>query len=172
MIKLLGAGMVLLSCTGMGFFISEKYKMRIAQLKELRRHMNILYGEIQYGASELPEALKSVASRNHGDITAFFEWASTEASKLEGSRFSSIWKHAIEEKLKDTCLKKEDKQLLQRLGDNLGFLDQKTQLSTMELYIHSLEDNIEEGTKEMKEKVRLYHMLGVLGGIFITIVML
>lgn len=164
--------MVLLSCTGMGFFISEKQKTRIAQLKELRRHMNILYGEIQYGASELPEALGSVASRTDGDISPFFEWTSQEAEKLEGSCFSSIWKNAIEQKLKDTCLKKEDKQLLERLGDNLGFLDQKTQLSNMELYIHNLEECIEEGTKEMKEKVRLYHLLGILGGIFITIVML
>lgn len=78
----------------------------------------------------------------------------------------------MEETLKTTCLRREDKQLLEKLGDNLGFLDQKTQLATINLYIHNLEECIEEGTKEMKEKVRLYHLLGVLGGIFITIVML
>lgn len=164
--------MVLLSCTGMGLFLSEQHKMRIIQLRELRRHMNVLYGEIRYGAAELPEALETTAIRNKGDIAPFFLLTAKKAKELEGHRFSEIWKYAMEETLKTTCLRREDKQLLEKLGDNLGFLDQKTQLATINLYIHNLEECIEEGTKEMKEKVRLYHLLGVLGGIFITIVML
>ena len=53
----------------------------------------------------------------------------------------------------------------------MGFLDQKMQLTTITHYIMGLEAAIEDAEKEVNEKVKLYNMLGILGGIFITIVM-
>ncbi len=172
MIKIVGSIMVLLASTGIGLLAGERKKQRIKQLKELMIHMKVLYGEIEYGRTALPEVMRIVASRNQGDITGFFEKLSTELSGLTGEPFSVIWNRCMETELGETYLDKKDQLLMKGLGENLGFLDQKMQLTTIGHYMMNLESTIEEASAEIKEKVRLYNLLGVLGGIFITIVML
>lgn len=172
MIKILGIIMVLLSSTGLGFLAAEKKKQRIKQLKELRQHMKVLYGEIEYGRTMLPEALAIVASRNKGDLTGFFEGMVKELNRLSGESFSIVWRRVMKETLSLTCLEKKDLLLLENLGENLGFLDQKMQLSTIGQYLMTIEEVIREGSEELKEKVRIYNLLGVLGGIFVVIVMI
>lgn len=172
LIKIVGSIMVLLASTGIGIMAGEKKKRRIKQLKELMVHMKVLYGEIEYGRTALPEVLKIVASRNQGDMTGFFQRVAEELSKLSGESFSVIWNRCMETELAATCLTKKDRLLLEGLGENLGFLDQKMQLTTIGHYMVNLEGAMEEAAAEVREKVRLYNLLGVLGGIFITIVML
>jgi len=171
-IKLLGSLMVLIASTGIGLLAGERKKERRKQLKELLLHMKVLYGEIEYGRTALPEVLEIVASRNQGDMTAFFRTVATELSKMQGESFHTIWKRCMESELTATSLQKKDRILLEGLGENLGFLDQKMQLTTITHYMMSLEAAIEEADNEVKEKVRLYNLLGVLGGIFIMLVML
>ena len=171
MIKWLGSIMVLLASTGIGLLAGEKKKERRNQLKELLLHMKVLYGEIEYGRTALPEVLEIVASRNQGDMTCFFEKVSGELNKMQGDSFYTVWCRCMESELAATSLQKKDRSLLKGLGENLGFLDQKMQLTTITHYIMGLEAAIEDAEKEVNEKVKLYNMLGILGGIFITIVM-
>ncbi len=172
MIKLLGSLMVLLASTGIGFWAGERKKERKKQLKELMLHMKVLYGEIEYGRTALPEVLEIVASRNQGDMTGFFEKVASELEEMQGESFRSIWNRCLESELTATSLQKKDKILLEGLGENLGFLDQKMQLTTITHYMMNLEAAIEEAEIEVKEKVKLYQLLGLLGGVFIMIVML
>ncbi len=172
MIKVLGSLMVILACTGLGVLAGERKKDRRKQLKELLLHTKVLYGEIEYGRTALPEVLEIVAARNQGDMTGFFEKVSEELTKMQGESFSKVWKRCMETELVSTCLDRKDLLLLESLGDNLGFLDQKMQLTTLTHYMMNLEASIEEADNEVKEKVKLYNMLGVLGGLFIMIVML
>ena len=85
--------------------------------------------------------------------------------------FSTIWNRCIKTELSAVSLNKKDKILLEGLGENLGFLDQKMQLTTIGHYMVNLEETMKEATEEVKEKVRLYQTLGVLFGIFVVIVM-
>lgn len=164
--------MVLLSSTAIGFAAGEKKKQRIKELKELMVHMKVLYGEIEYGRTTLPEVMKIVAARNQGDMTGFFQAVSEELSGITGEPFSVIWSRCIQAELSAACLDKKDRVLLEGLGENLGFLDQKMQLTTIGHYMMNLEEAMEEAVGEVKEKVKLYQLLGILGGIFITIVMI
>lgn len=172
MIKLLGSLMVVFACTGLGLMAGERKKDRRKQLKELLLHIKVLYGEIEYGRTALPEVLEIVAERNQGDMTDFFRRVSLELTQMQGETFSKVWKRCMDTELAGTCLDRKDRLLLEGLGDNLGFLDQKMQLTTLTHYMMSLETAIEEAENEVKEKVKLYNLLGLLGGLFIMIVML
>ena len=59
-----------------------------------------------------------------------------------------------------------------RLGENLGYLDKEMQLNTIDLYITQIQGELDDAVDSVKEKVRLYNMLGVMAGIFITIVLI
>ncbi len=164
--------MVLFSTSAIGFKAGEQKKQRVKQLKELMIHMKVLYGEIEYGRTALPEVMDIVAARNKGDITSFFSAVSEELSGMTGEPFSMIWNRCMKTELSATSLNRKDKILLEGLGENLGFLDQKMQLTTIGHYMINLEEAMKEATEEVKEKVRLYQTLGILFGIFVVIVMI
>lgn len=170
--KIIGCILVVLSSAGMGFFFSNEMKCRIEDLKELRKLIVLLRGDIRYGSTPLPEAISIIARRHNGCFQAFFTKVSSKLNELSGVTFSRIWKEAVENDLTDTSLNKKDKSQLIHFGDNLGYLDKDMQMNTLDLYLTQLEDEIQELTKTVKEKAYLYKSLGIMAGVFISIVML
>ena len=57
-------------------------------------------------------------------------------------------------------------------GENLGYLDKEMQLATIDLYLATIETEIEEAVRTVKEKTYLYNSLGVMAGIFLTIILI
>lgn len=170
--KIIGAVLIITSTSAMGFYVSNNLKIRIEDMKELKKDILILRGDIRYGNTPLPEAIGAIARREKGNLSEFFTYLYEEVIKLDGKRFFDIWKMAVKEKLKDTSLNKNDKEHLIKLGENLGYLDKDMQINLIDLYIEQLEAEILEASKVLKEKAHLYNTLGIMAGIFVTIIML
>ncbi len=170
--KLLGSLLVILSSAGMGFYFSNEMKCRIEDLKELRKLIVLLRGDIRYGSTPLPEAISAIARRHEGSFASFFSQVSTKLTQLSGLTFLEIWKEAVEQELSSTSLNKRDKLHLIQFGENLGYLDKDMQMNTLDLFLSQLEEEIQELTKSVKEKAYLYNSLGIMAGIFVSIVML
>jgi stage III sporulation protein AB len=142
------------------------------QLKELKKIVISLRGDIRYAMTPIPEALQVIAGRHEGKFHEFLGRISKELKELGGIPFIEIWKRSIEEELKETALTKKDKAYLGQLGENLGYLDKEMQINTIDLYISQLETEIEDLNNSMKEKTHLYNCLGIMLGIFIAIVII
>ncbi len=171
-IKIIGCLLVIVSSTGMGFFFSSEIKSRIMDLKELKKLIVLLRGDIRYANTPLPEAIHAIARRHEGCYQTFFSNVYQKLSELSGSTFAQIWKEAAEQNLISTSLAKKDKLQLIQFGENLGYLDKDMQMNTLDLYTTQLEDEITELTKNAKEKAYLYNSLGIMAGIFISIIMI
>ncbi|HEX3077522.1 MAG TPA: stage III sporulation protein AB [Lachnospiraceae bacterium] len=171
-IKMLGAILIILSSCGIGFYFSTVLKDRIEDLKELDKIIRILRGDIRYANTPIPEAVEALAYRTEGYYKQFLLTVSDELNKLEGKTLKEIWQKCVDMELKETSLSKKDKMLLTRFGENLGYLDKEMQLNTIDLYITQIQGELDDAIDNVKEKVRLYNMLGVMGGIFITIVLI
>ena len=80
-----------------------------------------------------------------------------------------IWKTAVEMKLSSSRLSKEDREILLRMGDDLGCLDKETQLKTLALTMEQLDEMGKSLRVELPKKMKLYNYLGILTGVFLTI---
>lgn len=172
LLKIIGCMLVVLSSTGMGFFFSNEMKCRIDDLRELRKLILLLRGDIRYGNTPLPEAINAIARRHKGSLAAFFTKISTRLNELSGLTFQEIWKDAVEKELVNTSLSKKDKMQLLSFGENLGYLDKEMQMNTLDLFLSQLDEETKELSKSVKEKAYLYNSLGIMAGIFISIIML
>lgn len=172
LLKIIGSIFIIGSTSLFGYLLGKEKTNRLAQLRDLKKLLYQLRGEIQYGYTPLPEAMGNLGSRSETVFSGFFLDMEEQLKGYEGSSFYSIWKAGVEEKLKNTALNKADKRKLTAFGENLGYLDQDMQIRTIELYIEGLEEEINTESKAQKEKIRLCQLLGVLSGIFVTIVML
>ena len=65
-----------------------------------------------------------------------------------------------------------DMQALQNLGDHLGFLDRETQERTLLLYLEQVDAQLEVLREHRQERCRLYTSLGVMGGLFLAVILI
>ncbi len=156
----------------MGWYFSSELKTRIKDLKELKKLIYLLRGDIRYANTPLPEAVQALSIRHEGKYRQFLSVIADRLHELGGLSFYQIWKEAVDKELNKTSLSTKDRNGLISLGETLGYLDKDMQMNTLDLYISQLEDEIIDLSKNVKEKSYLYSSLGIMGGIFITIIML
>lgn len=170
--KIIGCIMVIGSSSGMGFFFANEMRCRLENLKELRKLISLLRGDIRYASTPLPEAISSITRRHKGIFNQFLNSVSEKLHELSGQTFADVWKDAVNKELLDTSLSKKDKLHLIQFGENLGYLDKEMQMNVIDLYLSQLEEEINENTKTLKEKSYLYNTLGIMAGVFIVIIMI
>lgn len=171
-IKIFGCILILLSTTGIGFYFSNDMKCRMEDLKEWKKLICLLRGDIRYANTPLPEAISQAGKRHEGNFHTFLSTVGVQLQEMAGETLSTIWKTAAEKELLITSLNKKDKVQLIRFGENLGYLDKDMQMNTFELYLAQLDEEITELSKTVKGRAYLYNSLGIMAGIFITIIMI
>src|SRR5690554_5179998 len=122
-LKFLGAFLVISSCSALGFHFSSELKTRIVNLKELKKLLILLRGDIEYANTPLPEAVQALAKKHDGTYKVFLNNISGRLLELKGESFATIWKEGVEKDLLRTSLVKEDYLLLNQLGESIGYLD-------------------------------------------------
>lgn len=170
-IKIIGCILIVCSCSGMGMHFSKELRNRISDLREIKKLIYLLKGDIRYAHTPLPEAVQALSIRHEGKFKNFLTVIARRLQELGGVSFYTIWKEAVEKELNNTSLTNKDLKALSVLGESLGYLDKDMQINTLELYIEQIEAEIHELSRSVKEKSYMYNALGVMGGIFIIIIM-
>ncbi len=172
--KWTGGLLILFAGSGMGVWLAWGYKKRLQTLETLRRMVYCLKGEIVYSHAPLGEAFERIGKREKSVLGELFMQAAERISSRSGETFAKIWEQTIEkmeENGKDFFLEKEDKDKLVSLGGQLGYLDAQMQERTLLLYLEQLEYSISGLRSEIREKCRMSTALGVMGSLFLVIVM-
>lgn len=170
-LRIIGALLVIISCSGLGFFMAAQWNEHLRTVEKLRKMIFLLKGEIVYANSPLTEAFERTGRKAGGEIGVLFESVSERLSGQQGDTFYTVWQEEIDKLPREVCLSKEDKQNLKGLGEHLGYLDMDMQERNILLYLEQLDLTIGYLRKHKQEKSRLYTSLGIMGGLFLTIVM-
>lgn len=92
-------------------------------------------------------------------------------NQLNHKSAKEVIQYCAEKQLKNKGLKKEDFERLYRVGDQLGYLDREMQIKGIEFYIEQQKSACKDAEKEYREKERVYHCLGIIGGLFLVILL-
>lgn len=169
--KVFGAFCIVSGASGFGFWLSVQYRRRLAGLEQLRQMIFLLKGQILYANAALAEALEAVGERSAGALASIFAEAARLLGQQEGEPFAAVWSRAVREQSPD-YFTKTDMQELEALGTQLGFLDRDMQERTLLLYLEQLDLQIGSLRDHRQERCRLYSSLGVMGGLFLTVLLI
>lgn len=170
-IKWIGALCVVCASAGLGISCSNQWKEHLRTAEELRKMIFLLKGEILYAKSPLGEAFERVGKRCQGPLGTFFTEVAGRIEERNGEPFYTIWKNEVDKLGRDCELSGKDKQELSAFGEHLGYLDCDMQERTILLYLEQLDLTIDYLREHLREKSRLYTSLGIMGGLFLAIVM-
>lgn len=171
MLKNAGVFLILLSAAGLGYTKSRELILRERNLRQLLQMIIYLKGSVRCGCASFPEAFKETAGKLSGVYREFLREISARMKNSQGSTLAEIYRRCAEEKLKDLRLSGAEQEFLFSIGGRLGYLDREMQLRQLELCEDEIQRFLEELRKEMPEKKKLYQSLGVLGGIFLAVLL-
>lgn len=168
--RIAGAVCTVAGASGLGFWLAGQYTRRLEELLKLRQMIFLLKGQILYANATLAEAFEEVGSRTEGALSELFKKAASRMRQQEGEMFGDIWQDEVM-----TCgnpvLTKTDMQELAGLGAHLGYMDRDMQERTLLLYLEQLDLTIDGLRQQKQERCRMYSSLGVMGGLFLTILL-
>ncbi|HIT64846.1 MAG TPA: stage III sporulation protein AB [Candidatus Ventrimonas merdavium] len=173
--RLAGAACMVAGSSGLGFWLSGQYRERLRELEQLRQMIFLLKGQILYANATLEEGLEAVGRRTRGALAGLFLQAADRIAQQEGEPFCQIWKEAVgqlEQAGAGHALSRSDLAALAALGEHLGFLDRDMQERTLLLYLEQLDLQIQALREHRQERCRLYSSLGIMGGLFLTILLI
>lgn len=170
--KIIGSILIIIATTGIGIATGRDLKIRLDNLRYIKKLMLMLRGEIKYLKAPLGEAFFNVGNRAKAPFDLFFNHIALEIESLECESFYAIWCKHIDEELNKIKLNKKDSHTLKRVGEHLGYMDKEMQLGMIDLYVEQLEEDIKTSKESMEEKIRVYNCLGITIGIFAVLIML
>lgn len=172
MLKIAGSILIIMATTGIGLTSGRDLKIRLDNLRYIKKLMLMLRGEIKYLKAPLGEAFLNVGKRAKEPFDSFFNKIALEIDSLECDSFYKIWCKYIDEELVKIRLNKRDCLTLKRVGEHLGYMDKEMQLGMIDLYVEQLDEEIKISKESMDEKIRVYNCLGVTVGIFAVLIIL
>ena len=170
--KIVGSILVIAASTGIGLFKGNEMALRVRQMREVKRIFLSLQQEIAYTMVPLAQAFERVADRSAGIFQMWFLEIGRELGKMEGKSVEMIWEECTCVYLKQTLLTAADKQILACQGSYMGQLEVNMQTSAIRLFLEQWEERISDATAQLANKKRMARSMGILGGVFLVILLL
>lgn len=170
--KIIGMIIIMLSTTGYGIVLSRDIKARLKELKELKKIVFLLKGEISFGHTPILEAFDNISRRCGEPFKCIMENLVGYGEKSSKQPFNEIWQQGFGDELHRTHLSKDERERLIAFGEELGLNDVKTQQNAIDNYAMELDMNIETLSKTLPGRVKLYNSMGLMLGIVIAIIMI
>ncbi len=171
MLKLAGSLLIIGTTTLWGMAAAERLREQYEQMRLLQSLLYALRSEILYARSYLEEAFAKIGESAPEPYRGWLLGMSEIMRQKSGVPFCQIWSRGIQESLRESGLEQEEKDKLSEIGKRLGNVDMEAQIRSLDLYLEELKKSMEEKREGMKTRIRLCHCLGVMSGIFLTILL-
>ncbi|WP_281886652.1 stage III sporulation protein SpoIIIAB [Paenibacillus sp. YYML68] len=171
MLKLVGAAMILLAGTLLGFYQASQLARRPRQISDLIRLLQRLETEIVYGFTPLAAALRTSSQTCSTAVGTLFAAAAEALGRSEGRPVQAIWQETMRERWRELSLKQGEQEIMLQLGTTLGLTDRDDQVKHLRLAISQLQGEHERAKDEQQRYERMWKSLGVLMGALVVILM-
>ena len=106
-----------------------------------------------------------------GEYREFLLSTSGAVQKRNGNTFGEIFKDCARELLPLSKVSEEERGCFLSIGERLGYLDREMQVAQLSLLEADMDRCLGSLRRTMKEKKKLYQNMGIMGGIFLAILM-
>lgn len=169
--KIAGIILIVFSGAGLGICKSLELSRREKILEQLGKMILLLKNQIRCTGDTIPDALLEVAGKMSGEYREFLLSTSGAVQKRNGNTFGEIFKDCARELLPLSKVSEEERGCFLSIGERLGYLDREMQVAQLSLLEADMDRCLGYLRRTMKEKKKLYQNMGIMGGIFLAILM-
>lgn len=166
MLKFVGSIFIIVATTGIGFSKSKELQNHLDTLEELKKLFCLLRSELKYTHAPFAEVFSKISTKTS---TPYKEWLLNLSQRLKNKTrgsFWEIWCFSITKDLNKTNLKEDELEELKNVGKNMEYIE------SLDLFIEQLEYRITNTREVYRSKRKLCQSMGIMGGIFLVILLL
>ena len=164
--KWIGSILIIVACSGMGISQSQEMQRHLNELEELKKLFYLLRSELQYTRAPFGEVFEKIARKTKESYSTWLlDLCERLRNKGTGS-FWEIWCQSIEKDLTGSRLKKDELEELKNVGKNLEYME------SLDLFLEQLEYQTKNTRELYRSKRKLCQSMGIMGGIFLVILLL
>ena len=168
MLNLIGAMLILVSGTMLGFHVSDRFAKRTGQIRLMLHALQRLETEIAYGRTPLPAALDKIGRQAAEPVSGLFRHAS-ELMSSDLLTTEDAWRKAVDANWPQTAMKESEKEVLKQLGGSLGASDSADQIKHLRLAMSQLRMEEENAAEDQRKYAKMWRSLGALCGALVVI---
>lgn len=169
-IKLIGAIVLIVATSLIGFSLAADCGRRPKILRELQALMQMFENEISYLSNLLSDAFNRIHSLSNTEASIIFEDAAKQL-EINGVTADVAWEKAVVENCRKLALNSEDKSILINFGRMLGNSDLEGQINNIRLISSQLKLQELKAEEMRKKNEKMYRSLGVMSGLAIAIIL-
>ena len=168
-VKLVGASLIILSGTLLGWIFSFFYTNRVKELENLKTVFAFLENEININHTRLSRSLQLAGRKVKKPISDIFLKAAENLKGEPGREFKDIWGDILETSKNNTNLLEEDLDILLEWGKQVELTSLEGQSNIHQATINKLEINLDNAREIADKKVKLSRYMGTLLSLLIII---
>jgi len=173
--KTFGMILIFLSSSTLGIYLANKIKFQISDLKQIINSLEILKSEINFGISQLADAMQNISSiliKTHGNIFAarLFKNLSIKLNNKTYSSARDAWLDILSSFKNKTYLDQEDILILNSFAEVISNPDKFLQVAKLNLIISQLNTKLIFLNNKYQTEKKLFYNLGFLFGLLIIII--
>ncbi|WP_102707191.1 stage III sporulation protein SpoIIIAB [Terribacillus saccharophilus] len=169
--KWVGAILVLIAATWVGFDLSRRLQQRPKQIRQLISSLQVMEAEILYSQTSIIETSDNLAKQVPQPAAAFFQTLSDKLL-LHPVDLYDCWEETTEAWIDTTALKTSEKDVWLQFGRTLGQHDFEQQQKHIQLAKTHLERELEESEEANQRYGKMIRNLGFLTGLLIVLLLI
>lgn len=162
--KLLGGALLLTAASLLGCCAAGKYTADAVRIRLLRQWLSAVMSALRCALPLISSLLRETALMPQFASLFFLQRAAGQAAA-----FPACWEEAL---AADKSLSSAERGVLETVGQTLGSTDLAGQLAALELCDERLAAMQTEAESRAKQKGGLCRSMGILGGLFLVIILL
>ena len=171
MIRMVGAGLVVLSAGAVGFGYARGVRLQYTQLEGLVWCMDYMKSEISTRLTPLPVLFSMLGGCQQKDVGAFFEEAGRALSQPPGCTIPVAFKRALQ-KYSAFAPGEDAVQALYGLAMGLGRFELESQLAAIEACLRTLDTLRLSLQAQKKTRCKSYETIGICAGLALAVILL
>ncbi len=171
-VKIIGASLIILSCSSFGISLKIRYTARVNELENFVICIDYIYKEISYSLADIKSVITKTMEFATEVNKSVFNEILEGIDKNDGKPISDIWTYRIG-KLKDghEIYEKSDLDIIGSFGNLLGYGNLEIQEENSQNLITNLNERISD-LKNKSNKISATSKIGVYAGIIIVVILL
>ncbi|NEU29607.1 stage III sporulation protein SpoAB [bacterium LRH843] len=169
--KIVGALIIILATTWIGFEFAKRLSERPKQLRQLKVAIQSLEAEMIYGLTPLAVASENISKQMPGPISYFFKHFADRLCSEQETAYEA-WENSIHKTWGHTSLLDSEREVMMQFGSTLGQHDREQQQKQIKMTLLHLEREEHEAREKQNRYEKMIKSLGFLTGLLIVILML
>ena len=170
-IKIIGATIVFIFFSIIGFYYSYKPLYRKNDLLEIKKAILILNSEIKFLSTSIIEATYKIENLVENPIKNVFVYFRSLIEIYDGKSIEEIWIRAVDNALVKSYLNSEDIKNFKSIGKYICSYDKELSLNGFNLILSYIDNAILQIENQSNKHIKMYQSLGVLTGLIIIILL-